>query len=64
MITMIKEKTGCRISVGQNGLVWLTGEDPKKELLAVQAIRKIEKESHIPGLTERIKTFLEEGTKK
>ncbi len=61
MITMIKESTGTRISVGQNGIVWLSGDDPKQELLAVEAIRKIEKESHTQGLTDRIKSFLEEN---
>ncbi len=59
MITMIKESTDCKISVGQNGLVWLSGEDPKKELIAVRAIEKIEAESHVSGLTDRIKEFLD-----
>ena len=61
MIGMIKDNTGCKISVGQNGVVWLSGEDPKKEILAIKAIEKIEKESHIPGLTDRIKEFLEKN---
>ena len=56
---MIKEATGTKISVGQNGLVWVSGEDASKELLAVHAIQKIEAESHISGLTDRIKAFLE-----
>src|SRR3989344_2348695 len=34
------------------------------EIIAIQAIRKIEQEGHIGGLTERIKTFLEEKTGK
>ena len=61
MISLIKDSTGCKISVGQNGYVWLCGEDPAKELRAVDAIRLIEKESHKSGLTERIKEFLEKG---
>ncbi len=61
MISMIKDYTGCKISVGQNGIVWLAGDDPKKELLAVKAIEKIEAESHISGLTDRVKEFLESG---
>ncbi len=59
MVSMIKQATGCRITVGQNGLVWLQGE-PEKENLAVEAIHKIELESHTSGLTDRIKVFLEE----
>lgn len=59
MISLIKEHTGCKISVGQNGTVWLKGDDPKKEMLAVKAIEKIAAESHIAGLTDKIKEFLE-----
>ncbi len=61
MIGMIKDYTECKISVGQNGVVWLQGDDPKKEMLAVSALNKIVEESHISGLTERMKEFLEKG---
>ncbi|MBD3164736.1 RNA-binding protein [Candidatus Woesearchaeota archaeon] len=61
MVTMIKNATGCRITVGQNGLVWLQG-DVESEFIAMDAIKKIERESHISGLTNRIKAFLEEKT--
>ena len=60
MVTMIKEATKCNIIVGQNGVVWVQGE-PRNEILAVRTIRKIEEESHISGLTEKIKKFLEEN---
>jgi len=62
MVTLIKDMTGCKIVVGQNGLIWVLGE-PEKELVAVQTIRKIEAESHVSGLTERIKEFLENSLK-
>lgn len=62
MVSMIKQATGCKIIVGQNGLVWILGEEPDKELLAIETIRKIEDESHISGLTDKIKAFLEEKT--
>jgi exosome complex component RRP4 len=62
MVSMIKQATDCRIVVGQNGIVWILGEDPKSELLAVETIQKIEREAHISGLTDRIKLFLEEKT--
>jgi len=61
MVGMIKQATGCKIIVGLNGLVWLEGL-PEKELLAVNTIRMIEKESHLSGLTDRIKAFLEKET--
>lgn len=63
MVSMIKQVTECKIIVGQNGLVWIDGE-PQQELIAIQAIKKIESESHISGLTERIKEFLEKATGK
>lgn len=55
MISMIKNKTGCRISVGQNGLIWLQGDN---ENLAVKAIKTIEERSHIDGLTDYIEKLL------
>lgn len=63
MVTLIKEATGCRISVGQNGVIWLQGT-PESEVVAVNAIRKIEAESHTSGLTDRIKAFLADNIKK
>lgn len=63
MVSMIKQATDCKITVGQNGWVWILGE-PAMENIAVLAIEKIEDESHIPGLTDRIKAFLEEKTGK
>lgn len=62
MVMMIKDATKCNISVGQNGLIWIDGE-PMNELLAIQTIRKIEKESHTSGLTDKIKEYLEKNNK-
>lgn len=61
MVSMIKQATGCKITVGQNGLVWLQGE-PEKEIIAVKAIEMIEKKAHRSGLTEIMKEFLEKET--
>ncbi|MCD4759300.1 exosome complex protein Rrp4 [archaeon] len=61
MITLIKDATGCNITVGQNGLIWISGEDSKKERLAEEAIRKIEAEAHSEGLTDKINNFLKES---
>ncbi|MBT5021278.1 RNA-binding protein [Candidatus Woesearchaeota archaeon] len=62
MVSLIKQHTNCKILVGQNGLVWVSGENPDAELLTVKAIKKIELEAHIPGLTDRIKKFLESNS--
>lgn len=63
MVSMIKNATGCKILVGQNGLIWVDGA-PEQEVLAVRTIRMIESQSHISGLTDIIKKFLEESTGK
>lgn len=61
MVSMVKNATGCRIIVGQNGKVWISGE-PEMEILAEKTIKKIDEESHISGLTDQIKAFLEKET--
>ncbi len=61
MVSMIKSATKCKIVVGQNGLVWLHGS-PKAEVIAMETIRMIERESHVSGLTERVQAFLDEKT--
>ena len=63
MVSMIKEATNCQIVVGQNGLVWIDGE-PEMELITVNTIRKIEEGSHLTGLTDKIKEYLEKETGK
>ncbi len=63
MVSMLKQATDCKITVGQNGLIWISGE-PAMENLVVKTIRKIEKESHTSGLTDRVKKFLEKETGK
>jgi exosome complex component RRP4 len=55
MINAIKEKTGTIIRVGQNGVVWISGEKTDK---AIKAIKLIEKKSHIIGLTDEITKLL------
>jgi len=57
MITLLRDTTGCDITVGQNGLVWIKGT-PEGELLAERAIKLIEEKSHTEGLTERMEKFL------
>ncbi len=64
MLLMIKKEIGIRILVGQNGRIWLDGSQ-KKINLAVRVLKKIEKEAHTSGLTDRIKEMIEsEGDKK
>lgn len=55
MINLIKNRTNTKITVGQNGVIWFEGE---KENLVAEAIKLIEKESQIEGLTEKISKIL------
>ncbi|MEE1129684.1 MAG: exosome complex RNA-binding protein Rrp4 [Methanobrevibacter sp.] len=57
MINMIKDKTNCKIVVGQNGLVWVKG-DEDMEQLTKSVIHLIEAEAHTSGLTNKIKNKL------
>ncbi len=57
MINMIKNKTNCKIVVGQNGLVWVKGDDDMEQLTR-EIIHTIEDEAHTSGLTNKIKNKL------
>jgi len=57
MISLIKDKTGCEISIGQNGLVSIKGS-PDGESLVEKAIKMIEEKSHEKGLTNKMELFL------
>lgn len=58
MLSMIREKTGCRIIVGQNGRIWVKDGDVD---FAVRTIRRIERYAQTQGLTDRIAEILERG---
>lgn len=58
MISMLEESTQCKIIVGNNGRILLRCPSPEHEYIAVLAIKKIERESHTLGLTERIRSFI------
>ncbi len=64
MVNLIKEKTGCRISVGQNGWVWIQADEPKAEMLATRAVQQIEEKAHNHGLTDEITNLLSQEMKK
>ena len=57
MINMIKDKTKCKIVVGQNGLVWVKGDEDMEQLTR-NIINLIEAEAHTSGLTNKIKNKL------
>jgi exosome complex component RRP4 len=57
MVKTIKSATDTRIVIGQNGRVWIKGE---QEGLAARACRKVEREANTSGLTDKIEEWLEE----
>lgn len=52
-------EVGCDIVVGQNGRIWIGCKDLKDEVFLVTLIKKIEIESHVRGLTDRVKAEIE-----
>ncbi|MFH1424167.1 MAG: exosome complex RNA-binding protein Rrp4 [archaeon] len=59
MVQLLKNLSGCKVIVGQNGRVWVSGENTD---LVIEAVRLIEREAHTSGLTDKIKEFLEAKT--
>ena len=57
MIKTMKDLTGCDVTVGQNGLIWIGGA-PDKQAVVARAIKFIEQEAHKQGLTDKVKEML------
>ena len=58
MVSLIMDLTGCRIYVGQNGRIWLDGDD-RSVAVAAMAIRLIEERAQAVGLTEAVRELIE-----
>lgn len=61
MINLIKDKTGCNITVGQNGWIWIKGPSIEAEIRARRVIESVADKVHINGLTEKIEQWFEEN---
>ena len=61
MINLIKKESGCDITVGQNGIIWIRGPKVEDELFAEKAIMFVTEKSFIDGLTEKTKEWLEKN---
>lgn len=59
MINIIKNETGCDITVGQNGLIWVKGDKIEDELFVKRAINFITEKSFVHGLTEEVQRWFE-----
>jgi exosome complex component RRP4 len=63
MINLIKEETKCNITIGQNGIIWISGENTEAELFAKKAIIFITENFFLEGLTEEMKRWFEREKK-
>ena len=57
MINLIKEKTGCNVTVGQNGWIWIKGPNTDSEIKARKAIEFIVDKVHVEGLTDKVEEW-------
>jgi exosome complex component RRP4 len=62
MISLLKKYTKCRIFVGQNGRIWIDGNDDDVKKV-IETIKMIENESLSFGLTNRIEELLKKDAK-
>jgi len=58
MINMILKETNTNITIGQNGRIHVNGRTRKQEDMVIKVIKKIEKEAHTSGLTNRVQEYL------
>lgn len=63
MVKIIKDETGCNVTVGQNGLIWIEGETVEDELFAKKAINFVSENSYLSGLTEKLQEWFKENKK-
>jgi len=59
MIQMIEEATNANITIGQNGVIIASCENPDGLSKAIRAIHMIEEDSHRINLTDMVKQMLE-----
>jgi len=58
MVKIIKSATGCDVTVGQNGKVWISGKDTDMEVATRKIVEFIADNATIVGLTEKVEKFI------
>lgn len=61
MINLIKDKTKCNITVGQNGWIWVKGPTTEDEIKARRAIEFVADKVFVNGLTEKVEAWFNES---
>lgn len=60
MVKMIKDATGCDITVGQNGKVWINGKSTDMEVVAKKIVEFIGDNAVSVGLTEKVERMIKD----
>ncbi|VVB79496.1 Exosome complex component Rrp4 [uncultured archaeon] len=63
MVHLIKAATGCEITVGQNGIIWVKSSKVEDELNAKKIINFISENSFVSGLTEKVEEYIKKDLK-
>jgi exosome complex component RRP4 len=58
MVKMIRDATGCNLTVGQNGKVWISGNSVEKEIQTRKIVEFVVENATISGLTEKVEEFM------
>lgn len=58
MHQLLESETGCEVVVARNGRILINCPNRELEDILVMSVLKIEREAHIPGLTDRVKEFI------
>jgi len=60
MVSLLKANVCPEILIGQNGVIWTRCNDPEREELLGRILRIIEREAHTSGLTNKIRSLIQE----
>ena len=60
MVKLIKGATGCDVTVGQNGKVWISGKSTDDEVAAKRIVEFIADNAVTVGLTDMVEKFIGE----
>jgi len=52
MVNLIKDRTGCNITVGQNGWIWIKCPSIDSAIMARKAVEMVAEKVNVEGLTE------------
>lgn len=63
MVNLIKGASNCDVTVGQNGVIWVIGDNIEDELNARRIIEFICENSFLSGLTEKVEEYIKKDLK-